>query len=80
MKRFLHSSLLGKSALDRMTADMSEELRSGGKSLSVISIWPGFVRTEHMLKYLSSSNDSFPLDVKTQCKCSLSLYLSFPSL
>ncbi|VDK37328.1 unnamed protein product [Taenia asiatica] len=57
---------VGKSAFDRMTADMAEELRSRDKSLAVISIWPGLVRTEMMLNHLKDSNDSFPLDIKTQ--------------
>jgi NAD(P)-dependent dehydrogenase (short-subunit alcohol dehydrogenase family) len=35
---------VGKAALDRMTADMAVELKSEG--VAVISLWPGFVRTE----------------------------------
>ncbi|VDM32212.1 unnamed protein product [Hydatigera taeniaeformis] len=57
---------VGKSAIDRMTADMAEELRSRDKSLSVISICPGLVRTEMMTNHLQSSSESFPLDIKTQ--------------
>nr|CDS23763.1 Dehydrogenase:reductase SDR family [Echinococcus granulosus] len=57
---------VGKSAVDRMTADMAEELRSRKKSLSVISIWPGFVRTEMMLSNMKGSSKSFPLDIETQ--------------
>jgi len=35
---------VGKAALDRLTADMSRELRPEG--VAVVSLWPGFVRTE----------------------------------
>ncbi|CAJ0931486.1 unnamed protein product, partial [Mesorhabditis belari] len=35
---------VGKEALDRMSADMSKELRPDG--VTVISLWPGAVRTE----------------------------------
>ena len=35
---------VGKAALDRMTADMAVELRNEG--VTVISLWPGLVRTE----------------------------------
>jgi NAD(P)-dependent dehydrogenase (short-subunit alcohol dehydrogenase family) len=34
----------GKAALDRLSADMARELRS--KSVAVVSLWPGLVRTE----------------------------------
>ncbi len=35
---------VGKTALDRLTADMAVELRDEG--VAVVSLWPGFVRTE----------------------------------
>jgi dehydrogenase/reductase SDR family member 1 len=37
---------VGKCALDRMTADTAHELASHG--VSVVSVWPGFVRTERI--------------------------------
>ena len=37
---------VGKCALDRVTADTAHELRSHG--VSVVSLWPGFVRTERI--------------------------------
>ena len=37
---------VGKCALDRMTADCSRELRDTG--VSMVSVWPGFVRTERI--------------------------------
>ena len=38
---------VGKAALDRMTADMAIDLRPHG--VSVVSLWPGLVRTELVL-------------------------------
>jgi len=37
---------VGKCALDRLTADTAHELRSHG--VTVVSLWPGFVRTERI--------------------------------
>ncbi len=37
---------VGKCALDRMTADCAREL--GGTGVSMVSVWPGFVRTERI--------------------------------
>lgn len=37
---------VGKCALDRMTADCARELRDTG--VSMVSVWPGFVRTERI--------------------------------
>jgi NAD(P)-dependent dehydrogenase (short-subunit alcohol dehydrogenase family) len=37
---------VGKCALDRITADTAHELASHG--VSVVSVWPGFVRTERI--------------------------------
>ena len=36
----------GKAALDKMTRDMAEELRSEG--VAVVSIWPNVTRTENV--------------------------------
>ena len=44
-------SPLGKAAIDRMTSDMATELRTKKKNISVISIWPGLVRTERALSW-----------------------------
>jgi NAD(P)-dependent dehydrogenase (short-subunit alcohol dehydrogenase family) len=38
---------VGKAALDRITRDTARELRDTG--VSVVSIWPGLVRTEHLM-------------------------------
>jgi dehydrogenase/reductase SDR family protein 1 len=38
---------VGKAALDKMTADMAEELRPEG--VAVVSIWPSVTRTEHLI-------------------------------
>jgi dehydrogenase/reductase SDR family member 1 len=40
---------VGKAALDRLTADTAHELRELG--VAVVSLWPGFVRTERIVKY-----------------------------
>jgi dehydrogenase/reductase SDR family protein 1 len=40
---------VGKAALDRLTADTAHELREFG--VAVVSLWPGFVRTERIEKY-----------------------------
>ena len=37
---------VGKCALDRMTADCARELQ--GTGVSMVSVWPGFVRTERI--------------------------------
>jgi NAD(P)-dependent dehydrogenase (short-subunit alcohol dehydrogenase family) len=44
--QYAHNVLygVGKAALDKMTADMDHELRDQG--VSVVSVWPGLVRTE----------------------------------
>jgi NAD(P)-dependent dehydrogenase (short-subunit alcohol dehydrogenase family) len=40
---------VGKCALDRITADTAHELaRHGARDVSVVSVWPGFVRTERI--------------------------------
>jgi NAD(P)-dependent dehydrogenase (short-subunit alcohol dehydrogenase family) len=40
---------VGKAALDRMTSDIAHELRELG--ITVVSLWPGLVRTERVEKY-----------------------------
>src|SRR5262245_3266303 len=46
---------VGKAALDRLTADTAHELREFG--VAVVSIWPGFVRTERIEKYASALSE-----------------------
>ncbi|VDP71225.1 unnamed protein product [Echinostoma caproni] len=40
----------GKCGIDRMSHDMAIELKQHNNHISVISLWPGVVRTEHMLE------------------------------
>ncbi|TPP59326.1 Dehydrogenase/reductase SDR family member 1 [Fasciola gigantica] len=42
---------IGKAATDRMVADMSVELKRHAIPISMISLWPGLVRTELMIKH-----------------------------
>nr|CDS29951.1 Dehydrogenase:reductase SDR family [Hymenolepis microstoma] len=56
---------VGKSAVDRMTADMAIELKERNRSVVTMSIWPGLVRTEHM-KRLVEENGSLTLDISSQ--------------
>lgn len=48
-RSYLHSTLygMGKAALDKMTHDMAVELR--GTGVTVLSLWPGLVRTKLLL-------------------------------
>ncbi len=48
-RAYLHSTLYGvaKAGLDKMTQDMGFELRDAG--VTVLSLWPGLVRTEQLL-------------------------------
>ena len=39
---------VGKCALDRITADTAHEFAQHGAGVSVVSVWPGFVRTERI--------------------------------
>ncbi|CAL8073439.1 unnamed protein product [Calicophoron daubneyi] len=41
---------VGKAAIDRMTNDMAHELKQRNASICVLSLWPGLVRTEHILR------------------------------
>ncbi|VDM02387.1 unnamed protein product [Schistocephalus solidus] len=47
---------VGKAAMDRMAADMAHELREKKKSIAVLSLWPGIVKTEHMLQSAQDLN------------------------
>ncbi len=69
----------GKSAVDRMTADMSTELKKREKSVSVISLWPGIVRTEHMQNMAEKAGDRFPFDLENLCKSFTRSHFSYPA-
>lgn len=45
---------VGKAALDRMTADMAVDL--DGTGVSVVSIWPGTIRTEQLVESVEAGN------------------------
>jgi len=45
---------VGKAALDRMTADMAHELAD--TSVSVVSVWPGTIRTEQLIESVEAGN------------------------
>lgn len=47
---------VGKQALDRLSADTAFELRD--KGVTVISLWPGAVRTELIVKAISDPNST----------------------
>ncbi|VDD78702.1 unnamed protein product [Mesocestoides corti] len=49
--------------MDRMSSDLSTELKSCGKSVSVMSLWPGVVRTELMMKFADEAGDTLPIDI-----------------
>src|SRR6187551_2327838 len=46
---------VGKAALDKMTADMAHELEPHG--VSVVSLWPGLVRTELVMFGARTTDD-----------------------
>jgi dehydrogenase/reductase SDR family member 1 len=54
---------VGKCALDRLTADTAHELRPHG--VSVVSLWPGFVRTERIDIALTAGMLPASLDVSS---------------
>jgi dehydrogenase/reductase SDR family member 1 len=54
---------VGKCALDRLTVDTAHELASHG--VSVVSLWPGFVRTERIDVALGSAALPASLDVSS---------------
>lgn len=47
----------GKCALDRMAKDMAYELNRNKINVSVLNLWPGLVRTEHILACRSLAGD-----------------------
>ena len=54
---------VGKCALDRLTTDTAHELAAHG--VSVVSLWPGFVRTERIDQALAHGALPSSLDVST---------------
>lgn len=54
---------VGKCALDRLTADTAHELSSHG--VSVVSLWPGLVRTEHIEAAIADGTAPPTLDFST---------------
>ena len=54
---------VGKCALDRLTADTAHEL--GPRGVSVVSLWPGFVRTERIDVAMGSAALPASLDVSS---------------
>ena len=53
-----------------MTNDMATELRAKKKSISIMSLWPGVVRTEKALSQAELFEDMFSLDYANYCKFS----------
>ena len=55
--QYAHNVLygVGKAAVDKMTADMAHELRS--QAVTVVSLWPGLVRTELTMMGAQSTDD-----------------------
>ena len=51
---------VGKAAVDRMAKDMAYELRS--HNITCVSLWPGWVRTEYLLKREREGAVPFSLD------------------
>jgi NAD(P)-dependent dehydrogenase (short-subunit alcohol dehydrogenase family) len=51
---------VGKAAVDRMAKDMAEELREF--DITAVSLWPGIVRTEHMLQ--AHKDGTVPFDIE----------------
>ena len=47
---------VGKAACDRMAADCGFELRKSG--VSMVSLWPGPVKTEFIMEHLTSNTDN----------------------
>ena len=54
---------VGKAALDRLTADTAHELSQHG--VSVVSVWPGLVRTERIEEALAAGTSIPTLDYST---------------
>ena len=55
---------VGKCALDRITADTAHELRDR-TACSVVSVWPGFVRTERIDLGVAAGSAPRTLDLST---------------
>jgi dehydrogenase/reductase SDR family protein 1 len=51
---------VGKAAVDRMARDMAWELRE--HNVTCVSLWPGWVRTEHLLHREKEGNAPFSLE------------------
>ena len=50
---------VGKAAVDRMAKDMAHEVREYG--ITCVSLWPGWVRTEHILQRAEEGRLPFPV-------------------
>lgn len=48
---------VGKAALDQLTKDMAEDLKPAG--VAVVSLWPGFVRTELMTSLMEEATPGY---------------------
>ena len=69
---------IGKAAIDRMTSDMATELSAKNKSIAVISMYPGLVRTEKILDRAKVISSKMSTSLDSQCACLLSIsYYSF---
>ena len=53
----------GKSACDRLAAEMAAELKP--HNVASFSLWPGIVGTEHISEIAKDSSDSAPMDFST---------------
>jgi len=51
---------VGKAAVDRMARDMAWELRD--HNVACVSLWPGWVRTEHVLQRAAEGKTPAPVD------------------
>jgi dehydrogenase/reductase SDR family protein 1 len=51
---------VGKAAVDRMARDMAYELRDHG--VCCVSLWPGWVKTEHVLQRAAEGKTPAPVD------------------
>ena len=58
---------IGKAAIDRMTSDMATELRAKNKSIAVISMYPGVVRTEKILNRAKIISDNLSASMDSHC-------------
>jgi dehydrogenase/reductase SDR family protein 1 len=51
---------VGKAAVDRMARDMAYELRD--HNVTCVSLYPGWVKTEHLLQRVAEGQAPFPID------------------